>query len=153
MRVLVAYDGSPASEAAISEVLRRPWPAGTRIRIATVTERPLSAPPPSGLEFYAPLVERVRSSLREEAYQRIQKLLSRFAARPELEASYELREGSPKQALLEMIEEWHADLVLAGSHGKGNLARLFLGSVSHALVTSAPCNVEIIKTKSEQQTL
>ena len=78
---------------------------------------------------------------------RIQAALQKFGARPDLQAGYELRDGSVKHALLDAIHEWGADLVVAGSHGTSGLARLFLGSVCHALVTHAPCNVEIIKTR------
>ncbi len=35
--------------------------------------------------------------------------------------------------------------MVAGSHGAKGLTRLFLGSVCHALVTHAPCNVEVVK--------
>jgi nucleotide-binding universal stress UspA family protein len=91
------------------------------------------------------MAEKVRATLREEAYQSLQHALKRFESRPELEASYELRDGNVKHALLDAIREWEADLVIAGSHGTTGLARLFLGSVSHALVSHAPCNVEIVK--------
>jgi nucleotide-binding universal stress UspA family protein len=144
MKILVAYDGSPASEAALDEVIRRPWPEGTKVRIVTAVERPLPAPPPDGA-IYGPIVERMRSSLREEAYRRIQGALERFRPRPELEMSFELKEGNPKQALLDSIREWGAELVITGSHGSSGLARLFLGSVSHALVTHSPCSVEVVK--------
>jgi nucleotide-binding universal stress UspA family protein len=144
MKILVAYDGSPASEAALEEVIRRPWPKGTQVRLVTAVERPLPAPPPDGA-VYGPLVEKMRSALREEAYHRIHKALEKFTARPELEMSFELRDGNPKHALLEAIREWGADLVITGSHGTTGLARLFLGSVSHALVTHAPCSVEVVK--------
>lgn len=144
MKILVAYDGSPASEAALDEVIRRPWPEGTQVRLVTAVERPLPAPPPDGA-VYGPLIERMRSSLREEAYHRIQKAVERFTARSDLEMSFELRDGNPKHALLDAIREWGAELVFTGSHGATGLARLFLGSVSHALVTHAPCNVEVVK--------
>jgi nucleotide-binding universal stress UspA family protein len=144
MKILVAYDGSPASEAAVAEVIRRPWPQKTRVRLVTVVERPMPAPPPDGA-VYGPLMEKMRSSLREEASQRLQKALERLKARPELETTFELREGSARATLLEAIREWGADLVITGSHGSSGLARLFLGSVSHALVTHAPCSVEVVK--------
>jgi nucleotide-binding universal stress UspA family protein len=144
MKILVAYDGSPASEAALNEIIRRPWPEGTKVRLVTAVERPLPAPPPDGA-LYGPLIERMRSSLREEAYHRIQAALERFKERQDLEMSFELREGNAKPALLDAIREWGADLVITGSHGTSGLARLFLGSVSHALVTHAPCSVEVVK--------
>jgi len=60
---------------------------------------------------------------------------------------YEVREGSPKASLIEAIREWEADLVVVGSHGMTHLERMFLGSVSHALVTHAPCSVEIVRRR------
>ncbi len=145
MKILVAYDGSPSADAAVDEVVRRPWPAGSEIRLVTVIERAATLPQANGIEVYTPVLERMRASLREDAYRRIQAALGKFRACPDLQTSYELRDGSVKQALLGAIGEWGADLVIAGSHGTSGLARLFLGSVCHALVTHAPCNVEIIK--------
>lgn len=144
MKILVAYDGSPASEAAVEEVIRRPWPRKTQVRLVTVVERPMPAPPPDGA-VYGPLMEKMRSSMREEAASRLQTAMDKLKARPELEATFELREGSARPSLLEAIREWGADLVITGSHGSSGLARLFLGSVSHALVTHAPCSVEVVK--------
>jgi len=149
MKILVAYDGSPAAEAAVAEVAARPWPAGSEIRVVTVVERPMATPPPNGIEIYAPLYERMRASLREEAYRRVQSALERLGGLKGVQASYELRDGDVKDALLSAIREWDADLVVAGSRGVSGLARLVLGSVSHALVTHAPCSVEIVKTRSK----
>ena len=36
MKVLLAIDGSRHSDAAVAEVARRPWPAGTEVKILTV---------------------------------------------------------------------------------------------------------------------
>jgi len=148
MRILLAYDGSPSADAAVAEVLRRPWPHGSEVRLVTVVEPQLAVVPMAGLEVYGPLYERIRSSLREDAYQRIQKALKRFEPRADLKVGYELREGEVRRSLLEAIKEWKADLVFAGSHGARGLARLFLGSVCHALVTHAPCHVEVVKAQA-----
>lgn len=146
MKVLVAYDGSPWADAAVDEVARRPWPAGSEIRLVTVVEQPLTVASAAGVEVYAPLVERMHAALREEAYRRIQKAMEKVKSRGDLKSSFELRDGSVKHALLAAVREWGADLIVAGSHGTSGLARVFLGSVCHTLVTHAPCNVEIIKT-------
>ena len=45
MRILLAIDGSPCSEAAVNEVARRPWPASSEIRIVSAFEVPLSPTP------------------------------------------------------------------------------------------------------------
>jgi nucleotide-binding universal stress UspA family protein len=148
MKILLAYDGSRCAEAALDEVLQRPWPAGTEVRVVTAVERPAYAPAVGGIEGLATFGERLGAELREEAYRQIQRALERFATRAELKTSYELRDGDAKSALLAAIREWKPDLVVAGSHGKTPLERFLLGSVSHALVSHAPCNVEIVKAST-----
>ncbi len=145
MRILVAYDGSPSADAAVGEVIRRPWPQGSEVRVVTVVEPQVPLTAVGTAELYVPVYERMRATLREDAYGRIQAVLKRLETRRDLKASYDLREGEVKRALLDAIREWKADLVIAGSQGASGFARLFLGSVCHALVTHAPCSVEIIK--------
>jgi nucleotide-binding universal stress UspA family protein len=147
MKILIAYDGSADAEMAVDEVAARPWPRGSQVRLVSVVEPPLGTPPPN-FEFYGTLIVGVENSLREEASVRIQKAVTKFKDRSDLEISHELKEGSPKSSLLEVIREWAADLVVVGSHGRTRLERLFLGSVSHALVTHAPCSVEVVRTRT-----
>ncbi len=144
MRIMIAYDGSPDADVAIDNVVERPWPKGTKVRLVSVLETPLAASPAS-FEFYGPMIVSVETSLREEAKAGIQKALAKFKTREDLETSFELKEGHPKSALLEAIQSWDADLVVVGSHGRSRIERFFLGSVSHALVTHAPCSVEVVR--------
>ena len=146
MKILIAYDGSPAADAAVGVVLKRPWPEGTQVRVVTVVEISLFYPMANGIEVYPPISEKIRASVRENAYRCAQAVVGRLKARPGITAGYEIREGEVKRALLEAIRDWGADLVIVGSHGKGALGRLFLGSVSHALVTHSPCDVEVVRS-------
>jgi nucleotide-binding universal stress UspA family protein len=52
----------------------------------------------------------------------------------------ELREALPVDAILKAIEEHQPDLVVMGTHGRGALARLIMGSVTQAVLaaTTAP---------------
>jgi nucleotide-binding universal stress UspA family protein len=145
MKILVAYDGSPAADAAVELVSKQPWPDPTEVRVVTVLEIPLFYPLANGIEVYPPLSEKVRQAMRENAYKSVQAAVEKIRTKPGIQATYELREGDVKRALLEAIRDWGADLVIVGSHGKGAIGRLFLGSVSHALVTHAPCNVEVVR--------
>lgn len=145
MKILIAYDGSAAADAALGEVLRRPWPARTQVRLVSVVDWPV------GLELPYPAdpqqgMESVRKVLTDKARKFLETAVGALSTRPEIEVSSELLEGSPKHSLLDAIERWTPDLVVAGSTGKSGMKRLLLGSVSHALVTHAPCNVEVVKT-------
>lgn len=146
MKILVAYDGSAASDAAIDTVLHRPWPADTEVRLLMVLETPLLYPMGDGIEVYPMLTEQATHAAREQASARLRTALERLRkGAPGLRADSELREGVVKTTLLAALKEWGADLAIVGSHGHRALGRLFLGSVSHALVTHAPCNVEVVR--------
>jgi nucleotide-binding universal stress UspA family protein len=145
MRILIAYDGSPSADLAVEEVARRPWPPGSAVRLVSVLEDATPVPAEVGIELYGPILEKLRQTQRQALEEGMRKALTRFAGRSDLTADSALREGVVVRTLLEAIREFHADLVVAGSHGAKGFERLFLGSVSHALVTHAPCHVEIIK--------
>lgn len=65
-------------------------------------------------------------------------------AYPELNISEEIVEGRPAPALAQVAAS--AGLLVVGSRGHGGFAGLMLGSVSHALIHSAPCPVAVIHT-------
>lgn len=146
MKIIVAYDGSAAAEAAVDSILRRPWPEGSQVRVVMVLETPILYSMANGIEVYPPISEKIRQAMREKASRAVQGAVERLKAVRGLVPSYEIREGDVKGGLLDAIREWGCDLVVVGSHGKGALGRLFLGSVSHALVTHAPCNVEVVRS-------
>lgn len=53
-------------------------------------------------------------------------------------------DGDPRTALLEVVEEHDADLLVVGSRGLGPVSRLVLGSVSSSLVQHSPVPVAVI---------
>ena len=53
--------------------------------------------------------------------------------------------GIPARVLVEQSER--AQLVVVGSHGRGSLGRLVLGSVGHALLHRAHCPVAIVRPR------
>jgi len=53
----------------------------------------------------------------------------------------------PKDVIVEEAREWGTDLIVVGSHGYGFAKRLVLGSVAAAVVASAPCSVQVVRTK------
>lgn len=72
---------------------------------------------------------------------RMQKLLE--SSRP-LCFSTSVREGEPAEQLLDVARERVADLIVAGMRGIGALERLFVGSVSTALLRAAECSVLLV---------
>lgn len=56
----------------------------------------------------------------------------------------------PGRLIVALASDVEADLVVVGSHGKGGLARLLLGSVSQYVVNNAACAVLVARAKEHE---
>ena len=148
MKILLAVDGSTYGEAAVNEVVSRPWPEGSEIRIISVLQRP---PKPVGVlldippDYYADLEKAARARTQITVEDAQLKLRSGVDRSIKITAAMPI--GSPKKAIVEEAESWGADLIVLGARGLGAWERLLLGSVSHAVVQYAKCSVEIVRAR------
>jgi nucleotide-binding universal stress UspA family protein len=60
----------------------------------------------------------------------------------------EVRIGSPAAEVVAAAKDLHADLVCIGTHGRGGLSRVILGSVAEEVVRHAPCPVLTVRPKA-----
>jgi nucleotide-binding universal stress UspA family protein len=67
---------------------------------------------------------------------------------PDVKAHPVVSFESPAQALLNQAA--NAALLVVGSHGRGAVRRMLLGSVSHAVVYHAPCSVAVLRRGQER---
>jgi len=153
MKILLAIDGSPCSEAAVKEVAIMLWPAGTEVKVlsAATVLRP-NAPDP--LHIVGPM----RLKLLEREQARLRDLVTRTAAwlrdnavEKSLQIETAVIEGEPKVVIIEEAERWGADLIVVGCHGYGSVKRFLLGSVSLAVAVHAPCSVEIVRHRHRDE--
>lgn len=152
MKILLAVDGSAYSDAAIEEVLRRPWPAQSEVKVITAFETPLMV----GIEPWAATptyFDQLEKAVREAAEAVTGDALEKLKAIKDttLEISGGTIQGPPRQVIVEEAERWGADLIIMGSRGLGAWNRLLLGSVSSAVVHHAKCSVEIVRRDKADQ--
>lgn len=146
MKILLAVDGSPCSDAAVEEVARRPWPEGSSVKVLTTYELPA---PPTAETWALPLnyFENLDNALQKQAQNvvdsALQKLKSRLNKSISLDAA--LVPGPPRTVILDEAENWGANLIVVGSHGYRAWQRFLLGSVSQAVVSHAKCSVEVVR--------
>lgn len=145
MNILVAIDDSSFSEAAVVSVTERTWPVGSTFKLLSVVE-PFHPEYAGWHTNYMPVAVEAQKELVEAAKtlvnERVKKLIEAFGRQNVLA---EVREGYVTDTILEAAKEWPADLIVVGSHGRTGITRLLLGSVSEAVVSQAPCSVEIVK--------
>ena len=151
MKILLAVDGSTYSDAAIEEVLRRPWPALSELKVITAFETPIMV----GMEPWAatPIYfDELDNAVRSAAQAILDGALEKLKAiKDTLKISSEVIQGAPRQVIIEEAERWSADLIIIGSRGLGAWNRLLLGSVSSAVVHHAPCSVEVVRKRQPDQ--
>lgn len=56
--------------------------------------------------------------------------------------------GDPGESIVSAAEAENVDLVVVGTHGRGTIGRLLLGSVSDHVVRNAPCPVLVVRPAS-----
>jgi nucleotide-binding universal stress UspA family protein len=52
-----------------------------------------------------------------------------------------LENGSPADSIVEVAKKWHANLIVMGSHGRGKVKGILMGSVSQDVLRNAPCPI------------
>ena len=149
MKVLLAVDGSPCSEAAVNEVAARPWPAGSEVKIVTAYELPPPAPTPYAWAIPADYFDELDRAARSSAQSVLDAAAAKLAKalNHSVKVTKETLCGSPRAAITEEADQWPADLIVMGSHGYGAWHRFLLGSVSQAVVSHAKCSVEVVRDR------
>lgn len=147
MKILLATDGSDYSKIAVEELVDWPHKPDTEIRIFSAYESfPLLMPSPGAVgglgDYYQEMADTARKTA-EESVNNASVLLK--VKNPTLSISTAVINGSPKEAILNEAEEFNADLIVVGSHGKGTLSRFLLGSVSQSMALHASCSVLIVR--------
>ena len=148
MTILLAIDDSKFSEEALRAVAAQA-PRDTKVWVLHVLEPPstLLGREMGGSE---PEFEAVWKARRGHAKALVAKAAERLRDSG-LNATPILKEGDPKSRIIDLATEWHADLIVLGSHGRKGLNRFLLGSVSEAVARHAPCSVQIVRIGRESE--
>jgi nucleotide-binding universal stress UspA family protein len=121
MKILLAIDGSAPSQDAIEEVAHRPWPSPSTLRILSVIQP--YTPPATEVVLASATLEEIRQREKQEAEQLTRQARQRIAASG-LSVETAISEGDPRTAIVDAADEWQANLIVVGSHGRTGLKRL-----------------------------
>lgn len=145
-RIIVGVDGSPEAERAIRAVGVRVWPDETEVRIITVDD----GVSPARVSGILPTATAMITGCNEEAGVKARTMVEWAAEELRaigLNVSVAIKKGDPQHVLVEEARKWGADCIFVGPR-RFNIAfeRVRLGSVSTAVVTNAPCSVEVVRS-------
>ena len=135
-RLLLATDLSPASERAADEAIRLASESGAQLLVLSVVD-------PGRLRLPGGVFVRRVDQERARIESGVQKLVRRAQAAG-VRATFLVWEGDPGEVILAASESESIDLIVLGSHGRGLLGRLVLGSTSAHVSEHAGCQVLVV---------
>lgn len=133
--VVVGFDGSPASDVALSRAIERVGPHG-KLYLVHAWEVPEAW---RGRGTYQPYVDRAMT----EAEGVLERAVESHPGLKGITWESEMIGGPAARAIADVAEVRHADEIVVGTRGFGRM-RALLGSVAHELIHLAPCPVTVI---------
>jgi nucleotide-binding universal stress UspA family protein len=139
-RILVAADESAFAARAADVALELARSLGAELAFMHVIDPSLVSAPESGIPA---------GQLIALAEQDGRRLLAAFSQRvsaqpPPLEF---IHVGKPATEIVKAAKDWPADLIVIGSHGRGGVKRVLLGSVAETVMRQAACPVLVVRGK------
>jgi nucleotide-binding universal stress UspA family protein len=136
-KIMVAIDGSKASEKALEHALEfaSSWEADLSIVSVIPSVSPLRM---LGRDYEEDVKQGMLKVL-ETAEVKINKDY------PRLNFSTRLEDGRPEDVIVKVAEEMNADLIIIGSRGMGGITGRILGSTSRRVVDSCTKPILVIK--------
>jgi nucleotide-binding universal stress UspA family protein len=139
--ILVPTDFSETAETALTYAKALAETFNASLHLLHVLQDPL---------VYAPVAEgytvlpKLREEMEREAQQQLENVLSdperrRFHAVPAL------KWGTPFLEIVRYARDQQIDLIVLGTHGRGPITHLLLGSVAEKVVRKAPCPVLTVR--------
>lgn len=142
--IVVGTDGSDTANQAVQRTGELAEKLGATVNIVSAFD-PVSSTRLQDEREHAPSDVEWSINPRED----VDAMLER-AAEPLREHGVEVRTtaraGDPADAILDVAEEDHADLIVVGNRGMTGAKRFLLGSVPNKISHNAPCSVLIVRT-------
>jgi nucleotide-binding universal stress UspA family protein len=140
-KILVATDFSEAADAALSygRALARAF--GARLHVLNVVDDMYLR---LGGDAYAAVLPDLQQDVERQARERLEALLVDNDPTP-LPTDLIIREGAAAQEIVKYAKDGGIDLIVVGTHGRGAMAHLLLGSVAERVVRTASCPVLTVR--------
>lgn len=145
--ILVPTDFSEASEAALEYAQGLAAAFGASIHIVHVTEDLLAHA--WSAEVYVASMPNLREEIDKEARDRLAAMMS-DDARVRFNVTSAVVAGNPFLEIVRYAKANSIDLIVIGTHGRGPIAHMLLGSVAEKVVRKSPCPVLTVRSAQHE---
>ncbi|HUH18855.1 universal stress protein [Albibacterium sp.] len=148
-RILIAIDDSPYSEKAAQYGFHLARLMGAHVALLNVMDPPSSTYSGDPLLGQQPLVMPEIIDMQEEASKSV---LERYGSiwNSDNELITFSKVGNPRVEILATADEWRADLIILGTHGRTGFDHFISGSVAEGVARRSACPVLIVPNKTDQ---
>ena len=136
--ILFATDFSPASALPLEYARSLALRFGATLHLVHVLEEPF----PMGSEVYVAELPEFRERRLRDAQQRLAEIM---ATLPGLDVTSTAVFGNPTRQIVKAAVDRACDLIVMGTHGRGPVTHLLMGSVAERVVRTAPCPVLTVR--------
>ena len=140
-RILLATDLGSASDLATDWAFDMARTHGAALLVISVIDEDDLVP--AGTVGRSPRWDQIRDDRNAAAGRLVE--LGRASG---IDVSFLVWTGDVAESIVSAAQSESADLVIVGSHGRGRLGRLLLGSVSEAVIRRAPCPVLVVRPRN-----
>jgi universal stress protein A len=140
--VLVPTDFSDASESALNYGKAMAEAFGASLHVLHVMEDLLAHA--WAAEVYVASMPNLRDEIERESRQRLGTMLTPEDVK-RLRAEIALVAGNPFIEIIRYAKANNIDLIVMGTHGRGPIAHMLLGSVAERVVRKSPCPVLTVR--------
>ena len=141
--ILVATDFSEPSDAALAYGRELAARFNATLHVLHIAENIYITT--FGAESYAAVAPDLQAEVEDSARARLQQLVLDSDGSGPRTTPVVMTSGSPAFAIIDYAGEHEIDLIVMGTHGRGALAHLLMGSVAEKVVRLAPCPVLTVR--------
>lgn len=136
-KILVAHDGSDASNKALLEAVALARKLGAALTVASVVPKLCFL----GVGLDCATVEQIYKAETEGVLEGVKAIFREKG----IDGDTVVLEGSPADVIVDYAKSMGADMIVVGSTGKHATERTLFGSVSSKIATTASCSVVVVK--------
>ncbi|TPX36579.1 hypothetical protein SmJEL517_g01311 [Synchytrium microbalum] len=148
--IVLALDASPQSERALNWCLEHISKDSDHLVVVTALKPVI---PQTAMDFY---VGTDTAALEAEVEKRcitdVKKTVAEARAKyhRHVEVTIKVVWSDPRDALMDTINQTHADMIVLGSRGRSNISGMLLGSVSNYILHHSQAPVIVVRDPSEK---
>ena len=152
-RILVPTDFSDAAGRALEQALALARPGDVEILVLHGLPpmipmlSPMGQPGLSGLVEMGRYLDDFTRQLREDATRRLEEVSAKAPKGVKVETALE-ENLEPHEAILRKARSWNADLIAMGTHGRGGLEKLLMGSVASKVLHRSDRSLMLLRSDS-----